>query len=46
MFVVLPVERSSYQSAALLQGRQEVSFILVDDVHDLKERQLSVNFWW
>ncbi len=43
MFVVLPVERSLDQPAALLQRRQEVSLILIDDIHDLKEDQLSIN---
>lgn len=38
MFVVLSVERSLDQSAALLKRRQEVSLVLIDDVHDLKEQ--------
>lgn len=41
MFVVLSAEGSVDQPAALLQRRQEVSLVLVDDVHDLKEQQLS-----
>lgn len=43
MFVVLSVERPPDQPAALLQRRQEVSLVLVDDVHDLKEHPLSIN---
>ena len=37
MFVVHSVERAVDQPAALLQGRQEVSLILINDVHDLQE---------
>lgn len=42
MFVVLSAERALNQPAALLQRRQEVSFVLIDDVHDLKPQQPSV----
>lgn len=37
MFVVHSVECAVDQPAALLQRRQEVSLILINDVHDLKE---------
>lgn len=41
MFVVHPVERTVDQPGALLQRRQELSLVLVDDVHDLKEETAS-----
>lgn len=39
MLVVLPAERALDQPAALLQRRQEVSLVLVDDVHDLEDKK-------
>lgn len=38
MFVVLPAKRALDQPASLLQRRQEVSLVLVDDVHNLEDK--------
>lgn len=38
MFVVLPAKRALDQPAALLQRRQEVSLVLIDDVHNLEDK--------
>lgn len=44
MFVVLPAKRALDQPAALLQRRQEVSLVLVDDVHNLEDKHHDDNF--